>query len=240
MKQEKNKIIENKRLAQGIYKLTLETDDCGFSAPGQFAMVKIDEKFLRRPISVCNYDSGRYTLVYKTVGQGTEILSKKLAGSDLDVLTGLGNGYDVDAIPDGAFLIGGGIGIPPLYGLLNALTVRGKSCSVVLGFNSVREAFLVDKFQELSDDVRVVSVDGSIGDAGMTTDAFRRAEYACVCGPPAMLRAINDKVDAGQFSLETRMGCGFGACMGCSIITTDGFKRVCKDGPVFDKEIILW
>lgn len=240
MEQGKSKIVENKNLAPGIFKMTLETSDLKFSRPGQFAMVRIKDKFLRRPISVASYDSDRYELVYRVVGEGTHSLSTLEPGLRLECLTGLGNGYDLDAIPDGAYIIGGGIGIPPLYGLLRFLAMQGKSCKAILGFVSAREAFMVDMFKALTDDVIVVTEDGSMGEKGFVTDVFDEIDYACSCGPLLMLRALDSKVKAGQFSLEARMGCGFGACMGCSILTKEGPMRVCKEGPVFDKEVLAW
>lgn len=240
MDREVSRIIENKKLAEGIYKMTLETEESKFTRPGQFAMIGVPGKFLRRPISVCDYDSDRYTIIYKVVGEGTEILSKMEPGEIVDSITGCGNGYDVDAIPDGAYLVAGGIGIPPMLGLMKELIMQGKSAKVVLGFNTKDDFFLIDEFRYLCENIEILTADGSNGRQGFVTDAFARAEYACACGPTGMLKALDPKVEKGQFSLEARMGCGFGACMGCSINTLDGPMRVCKEGPVFDKEIIEW
>ena len=240
MRDLRSEILENKQLADGIYKMTLETPKSEFAKPGQFAMVEVPEKFLRRPISVSSYDSDRYTLIYKVVGGGTEILSKMEQGEHVRSITGLGNGYNIDDITDGAYIIGGGIGIPPMLGLLKTMVISGKSCKVILGYNSADEMFMFDDFQQLADDITVMTADGSYGQKGFVTDAFSSCEYACACGPLPMLRALDHKVEHGQFSLEARMGCGFGACMGCSIRTTDGSRRVCKEGPVFDKEVLKW
>ena len=222
MRDLRSEILENKQLADGIYKMTLETPKSEFAKPGQFAMVEVPEKFLRRPISVSSYDSDRYTLIYKVVGGGTEILSKMEQGEHVRSITGLG------------------IGIPPMLGLLKTMVMSGKSCKVILGYNSADEMFMFDDFQQLADDITVMTADGSYGQKGFVTDAFSSCEYACACGPLPMLRALDHKVEHGQFSLEARMGCGFGACMGCSIRTTDGSRRVCKEGPVFDKEVLKW
>jgi dihydroorotate dehydrogenase electron transfer subunit len=240
MNDELSRILENEKLNDGIFRMTLETSGTQFSAPGQFAMVGIPGKFLRRPISVSSYDSDRYTLIYKVVGEGTLAMSRMLPDDCVDALTGLGNGYDIDEIPDGSYVIGGGIGIPPMLGLVKSLIIAGKSCHVVLGYNTADEIFMVDDFKDLVGDVTIMTADGSAGRKGFVTDAFDTADYACACGPLPMLKALNEKVKKGQFSLEARMGCGFGACMGCSIRTTDGSRRVCKEGPVFDKEVIAW
>ena len=221
MRDLRSEILENKKLAEGIYRMTLETSKSEFTRPGQFAMVEVPDKFLRRPISVSSYDSSRYTLIYKVVGEGTDIMSRMEPGDYVKGITGLGNGYDLDKIPDGAYLIGGGIGIPPMLGLLKAMVMAGKSCKVVLGYNSADEMFMLEDFEHFSDDITVMTADGSYGQKGVVTDAFDKCEYACAC-------------------LEARMGCGFGACIGCSIRTVDGSQRVCKEGPVFDKEVLRW
>lgn len=233
-------ILENRRLANDIYKITLEVPECKFAAPGQFAMVEIPGKYLRRPISVSSYDSERYTMIYKVVGEGTKFLSEMTPGETVDAITGLGNGYNLDEIPDNALLIGGGIGIPPMFGLLKQLIMQGKRAKVVLGFNTKDDIFMVEDFEMFADEVIVMTADGSYGQKGFVTDAFDEAEYVCACGPLKMLRALDPKCKAGQFSLEARMGCGFGGCMGCSIKTAVGPQRVCKEGPVFNKEVLLW
>jgi len=233
-------ILENIKISEGVYKLMLDAPDNEFRAPGQFAMVKVPEKFLRRPISVCSYDSERYTMIYKVVGDGTDRMSRMKPGNKLETITGLGNGYDVDAIPDNALIIGGGIGIPPMLGLAKSLVMAGKSCRVVLGYNTKEDIFLLEDFHLFTKDITVMTADGSSGKKGLVTDSFDTADYACACGPLPMLKALAPKVKHGQFSLEARMGCGFGACMGCSIHTKAGSQRVCKEGPVFDKEVLLW
>ncbi len=239
MNREKSTILENQMLAKDIYRMTLESDN-SFTAPGQFVMLEVPELFLRRPISVSSYDSERYVIIYKVVGAGTEKMSKMQPGETIATLTGLGNGYDVDAIPDGCTLIGGGIGIPPMLGLAQNLITQGKKCKVVLGFNTKEDIFLVDEFEKFTDDITIMTADGSYGKKGFVTDAFDTLDYACACGPLKMLEALDAKVKEGQFSLEARMGCGFGACMGCSIQTKEGNHRVCKEGPVFNKEVLLW
>lgn len=233
-------IYSNKEIAPGIFCMMLETEGSKFSNPGQFAMVQVPGKFLRRPISVCRYDGDRYTLVYRVAGEGTRIMSTLEAGQKVDALTGLGNGYDVKKIPDGTYIIGGGIGIPPMLGLVRALIMDGKKCKVILGYNSEKEIFLLDQFRDLAEDVTVMTADGSAGKKGFVTDAFDHADFACACGPLPMLKALAPKTDQGLFSLEARMGCGFGACMGCSINTEEGSMRVCKEGPVFSKNILKW
>lgn len=235
-----SKIIENQQLTKDIFKMTLETKDCKFTRPGQFAMIGVPGKFLRRPISVCEYDSRRYTIVYRVVGEGTKILSEMKPGETVESITGCGNGYDVDAIPDGAYLVAGGIGIPPMLGLMKALVMQGKDANIVFGFNNKEDFFMIDEFRKICGNIEVLTADGSNGRKGFVTDAFKHADYVCACGPTGMLKALDPKVAKGQFSLEARMGCGFGACMGCSIETLEGPKRVCKEGPVFDKETIEW
>ena len=240
MEEAVSRILENRELTDNVRMMTLETHECKFERPGQFAMIGIPGKFLRRPISVSSYDSDRYTLVYKVVGEGTRAMSEMQPGDVVDSLTGLGNGYDTDIVPDDAIIIGGGIGIPPMLGLVKSLIMAGKKCRVVLGYRTVNEMFMLDDFSTLCSDVKVMTEDGSYGEKGFVTDAFSSCEYACACGPLPMLKALSAEVRHGQFSLEARMGCGFGACMGCSIRTKDGTARVCKEGPVFDKEVIEW
>ena len=235
-----SRILENRKIAEGIYRMTLETEDCQFEAPGQFAMLELPDRFLRRPISVSAYDSERYTLVYKVVGKGTLQMSRMAAGEEIQALTGLGNGYDVDAVPDNSLIVGGGIGIPPMLQLVKQLVMAGKHARVVLGFNTAAEMFMTEEFELFSGDVTVMTADGSHGRKGFVTDAFQHEPYICACGPIRMLAALNQKCDRGQFSLEARLGCGFGACMGCSIETAAGPMRICKEGPVFDKEVVLW
>ena len=221
--------------------MLLEGDTSDITAPGQFVNIKLDGLYLRRPISVCDCEDGVLTIIYKVVGKGTEQMSKMREGT-LDVLTGLGNGYDTSLSGDKVLLIGGGVGVPPLYMLAKKLIDEGKSVSVILGFNTKSEVFLEKEFALLGADVTVTTVDGSYGVKGFVTNAMDvDYSYFYTCGPEPMLRAVyNTSKTSGQFSFEERMGCGFGACMGCSCKTVTGYKRICKDGPVLRKEEILW
>ena len=243
MKQSVFEILENEKIAEGIYRLHLSGDTSEITAPGQFVNLKLDGYFLRRPISVCNWSDGGLTLIYKVLGHGTEAMTAYPAGKKLDVLTGLGNGYDMTLCGDRPLLIGGGVGIPPLYGLAKRLVEAGKRPTAVLGFNNVSDSFYIDEFKALGVPVCVASVDGSIGKRGFVTDAMAGLtyDYFYTCGPEPMLRAVYKATGtSGQFSFEERMGCGFGACMGCSCETVTGYKRICKDGPVLRKEELLW
>ncbi len=242
MKQSIFTIISNTQLTGDVYELKLIGDTSDITAAGQFVNIKIEGLFLRRPISVCDVNGGRLTLIYKVVGKGTEVMSKMRTGEKLDVLTGLGNGYDLTKAGDSPLLIGGGVGVPPLYYLARKLVAQGKSVSVILGFNTKSEVFLESAFRALGCAVTVTTVDGSYGVKGFVTDAMD-IEYShfYTCGPEPMLKAVYSKSDTdGQFSFEERMGCGFGACMGCSCKTVTGYKRICKDGPVLTKGEILW
>ena len=237
-------VAENQKIADGIYKMTLLGDTSGFSAPGQFVNVKLDGFYLRRPISVCHYNSNTLTLIYKVVGGGTDAMSKIARGASIDLLTGLGNGFDLSQSGDSPLIVGGGVGVPPLYRLCRDLFAQGKRPTVILGFNSEKDMFYIDEFARVAYDVRVVTADGSFGDKGLVTDVMRALSgysYFYACGPVPMLKAVCRMADTdGQISLEERMGCGFGACMGCSVETAAGAKRVCKDGPVFTKEALKW
>lgn len=234
------KIISNKQLTTSIYEMKLEGDTSMITAPGQFLNIKLDGFYLRRPISICDWNEKEITIVYKTVGQGTKHMATLEPGTELDILCSLGNGYDLSKIPQDTVAIGGGVGVPPIYGLTKALIAAGKKPVVVLGFNTADEVFYEDEFKALGADVKVTTVDGSYGIKGFVTDAFDEAEYACACGPEPMLKAIDAKAKDGQFSFEARMACGFGACMGCTCETKYGYKRICKDGPVMFKEEIIW
>ena len=237
-------IIENAQIAPNVYLLDLAGDTSMLKAPGQFCQVQLPGFYLRRPISICDWDENGMTLIYKVVGQGTEALSKLESGAVLDALNGLGNGYDVNACGERPLVIGGGVGTPPLYGLTKALLRAGKQPQVILGFNTYEEIFLLDEFEDLDVPVTVTTADGSFGVKGFVTDAMKPADsrYVFACGPLPMLKAVYKKsgCPTGQYSLEERMACGFGACMGCSMETRFGPKRVCKDGPVFRKEELLW
>ncbi|MBO5463113.1 MAG: dihydroorotate dehydrogenase electron transfer subunit [Clostridia bacterium] len=243
MKQSIFKIIENTQLTSTVFKMKLSGDVSEITSPGQFVNIKLEGLYLRRPISVCDCENGVLTLIYKVVGKGTEQMAKMTAGEELDVLTGLGNGYNTALSGDKPVLLGGGVGVPPLYMLAKKLIAEGKKVSVVLGFNTKDEIFCEEDFKALGADVSVATADGSYGVKGFVTDALKDIDYTYfyTCGPEPMLKALY-KVTAtsGQFSFEERMGCGFGACMGCSCKTITGYKRICKDGPVLEKEEILW
>ena len=236
------KVLTNEPLTSNVYKMTLAGDTTDITAPGQFVNLKLEGKFLRRPISVCDCTEGVLTLIYKVVGSGTEQMSQMKAGKPLDILTGLGNGYDTTLTGDHPLLLGGGVGVPPLYMLAKQLRAEGKTVSVVLGFNTKDEIFYENEFKALGCDVTVTTADGSYGVRGFVTNAMNVAyTHVCTCGPEPMLKAVYKACTTdGQFSFEERMGCGFGACMGCSCKTKYGNKRICKDGPVLVKEEIIW
>ena len=235
-------ITENKRIAKDVFRMILRGDTSAIVNPGEFINIRLDGFYLRRPISVCDVDGDTVTIIYKKVGKGTETMSRMTAGESLTALTGLGNGYDLSLSGERPLLIGGGVGVPPMYLLAKRLISQGKSVSVVLGFNTADEVFYADEFAALGCDVTVTTVDGSRGVKGFVTDALPEdCTYFYTCGPEPMLRAVYRATDiSGQFSFEERMGCGFGACMGCSCKTITGYKRICKDGPVLRKEEILW
>lgn len=233
-------IISNRQLTGSVYEMKLEGDTSMITAPGQFVNIKLEGFYLRRPISICDWNENELTLVYKTVGQGTKAMSKMQPGTELDILCSLGNGYDLDKIPQQPVLAGGGVGVPPMYGLAKALIAQGKKPLVVLGFNTEHEVFYEEEFKALGADVKVMTADGSYGSKGFVTDGFDVAEYACACGPEVMLQAIANKAKDGQYSFEARMACGFGGCMGCSCETKYGAKRICKEGPVLEQEEIIW
>jgi len=244
MKQTIFEIIENSEIAEGIYLLRMQGDTSDITAPGQFVNLKLNGYYLRRPISVCDWSDNELVLIYKVLGHGTEAMTAYEAGTRLDILTGLGNGFDVSKSGDAPLLVGGGVGIPPLYGLARRLVAEGKQVRAVLGFNSAADQFYVKEFEALGIPVLLASVDGSVGKKGFVTDAMvDLADYSYVytCGPEAMLKAVYAATkSSGQFSFEERMGCGFGACMGCTCKTKYGNKRICKDGPVLEKEEIIW
>lgn len=237
-------IQSNVALTDSVYKMVLTGDTKAICVPGQFVNLKLDGFYLRRPISVCDYDENSLTIIYKVVGEGTEKMSTMKAGEVIDTLTGLGNGYDTSLSGDRPMLIGGGVGVPPMYNLCKTLIKEGKKPAVVLGFNTKSEVFYEEEFKALGADVYVTCVDGSYGIKGFVTDAFEKVgdyTYFYTCGPMPMFRAVNGATTtSGQFSFEERMGCGFGACMGCSCKTKYGNKRICKDGPVLVKEEIIW
>ena len=241
MKQTIFTITENTALTATVYKMVLAGDTDGITT-GQFVNILLDGLYLRRPISVCDCADSKLTLVYKVVGKGTAQMAAMTAGQTLDVLTGLGNGYDIAKAGDKPLLLGGGVGVPPLYMLARLLREQGKAVSVVLGFNTADEVFYEQEFKALGCDVTVATADGSHGVKGFVTDALPADySYFYTCGPEPMLKAVYRATNtSGQFSFEERMGCGFGACMGCSCKVITGYKRICKDGPVLEKEEILW
>ena len=242
MKQSIFTILTNEPLTSTVYKMTLAGDTTPITAPGQFVNIKLEGQYLRRPISVCDSTEGILTLIYKVVGRGTEQMSQMSAGEQLDLLTGLGNGYDTTLSGDHPLLLGGGVGVPPLYMLAKQLRSEGKTVSVVLGFNTKDEIFYEEEFKALGCDVTVTTADGSYGVGGFVTNAMNvDYTHVCTCGPEPMLKAVyKASTTDGQFSFEERMGCGFGACMGCSCKTITGYKRICKEGPIMRKGDILW
>ena len=237
------KVISNKKIAKNTYESILEGDVSDVTAAGQFVNIKLDGFFLRRPISVCEVEGNRLTIIYKAVGQGTEKMAAAEEGTVWQTLTGLGNGYDLTESGDRPLLLGGGAGVPPMYELCKRLVGEGKSPTVILGFGSADEVFYKEKFAALGAKVIVCTADGTEGVKGFVTDGMKDVDYTYfyTCGPEPMLKAVyKATTTSGQFSFEERMGCGFGACMGCSCKTVTGYKRICKDGPVLRKEEILW
>lgn len=237
------KIVSNKPLTKDAFEMILSGDTSAITAPGQFINIKLDGFYLRRPISICDYDNNTVTILYKVVGGGTEAMSRLESGAELDILCGLGNGFDVSKSGEKPVLIGGGVGVPPLYNLCKKLIESGKKVTVILGFNTASEIFYKEKFESLGAEVYVSTVDGSSGVKGFVTDVLKNIDYDYffTCGPMPMFRAI-EKIasSSGQYSFEERMGCGFGACMGCSCKTKYGNKRICRDGPVLEREEIIW
>ncbi len=236
-------ILSNKKIAKNTYECVLSGDISDITASGQFVNIKLDGFYLRRPISVCDASDGRLTLIYKVVGEGTAKMAETAVGESWLTLTGLGNGYNTDVSGALPLLIGGGAGVPPMYMLCKKLISEGKTPTVILGFNSADEIFYKDEFEALGAKVIIATADGSVGVRGFVTDAMVGLDYTYfyTCGPEPMLKAVyNTSVTSGQFSFEERMGCGFGACMGCSCETKYGNKRICRDGPVLVKEEIIW
>ena len=243
MKQGIFTIISNEALTDSVYKMVLSGDTSAITASGQFVNIQLAGKFLRRPISVCDYDSQTLTIVYKVVGKGTQQMSAMKSGEKLDILTGLGNGYDLSLSGDKPVLLGGGVGVPPMYNLAKKLIALGKDVTVILGFNTKSEVFYEEEFKALGCNVIVATADGSHGVKGFATTPLAELNYTYfyTCGPEPMLKAVYKATStSGQMSFEERMGCGFGACMGCSCKTLTVYKRICKEGPVMKKEEILW
>ena len=237
------RVLENAPLTDQVWKMRLSADTSAITAPGQFVNIRLPGLYLRRPISICDWDEESLTLIYKVVGKGTDAMTRIKPPHRLDLLVGLGNGYDTTKSGQKPLLLGGGVGVPPLYGLCKSLLGEGKDVTVILGFNAKEELFYEEEFKALGAKVFVTTVDGSYGEKGFVTDVMKNLDYTYfyTCGPSPMFRAIEKTaVTSGQFSFEARMGCGFGACMGCSMETKSGAKRVCKDGPVFEREEILW
>ena len=243
MKQSIFTVRSNEALTDSVYKMVLSGDTSAITASGQFVNIQLEGMFLRRPISVCDYDAETLTIVYKVVGKGTEAMSKMAPGTELDILTGLGNGYDLSLSGQKPVLLGGGVGVPPMYNLAKKLIAEGKDVTVILGFNTKSEVFYEEEFKALGCTVVVATADGSHGVKGFATTPLAEMNYTYfyTCGPEPMLKAVYKATNtSGQMSFEERMGCGFGACMGCSCKTLTGYKRICKEGPVMKKEEILW
>ena len=242
MKQEILTITENSPVTESVWRMRLGAPGLEEQKPGGFVNIRLDGLYLRRPISVFDSEPGRLTILYKVVGRGTEQMKDLEPGAQLDVLTGLGNGYDLSKAGDRPLLLGGGVGVPPLYLLAKKLMAEGKTVTAVLGFNTAAEVFAEEEFRALGCSVTVTTADGSYGVKGFVTDALlQEYSYFYTCGPEPMLRAVYRAVKtSGQFSFEERMGCGFGACMGCSCKTITGYKRICREGPVLEKEEIMW
>lgn len=239
------RIEANERLTESVWRMRLAGDMRWITAPGQFVNIALEGRYLRRPISVCDWNDGEIVLIYKVVGDGTAQMSRMTVGTELDLLTGLGNGFSTRNDARRPLLVGGGVGVPPLYGLARQLLAAGKPVSVVLGFNTAAEIFYEEEFRQAGCDVTVATADGSRGVRGFVTTAIAQTgidfDYFYACGPLPMLRALCEAVEQdGQLSFEERMGCGFGACMGCSCKTKYGNKRICKEGPVLEKGEIIW
>jgi dihydroorotate dehydrogenase electron transfer subunit len=243
MKQQIVEILSNEKIAKDIMKMVLRGDTSSLTKPGQFINIKLSGKYLRRPISVCDYDSETITIIYKIVGSGTEQLALMKAGENLDILNGLGNGFDTSLSRENPVVIGGGVGVPPMYSVAKELIKNGVKPTVILGFNSALDVFYKEEFEKLGATVYITTADGSFGTKGFVTDVLKELDYTYffTCGPSPMFKAIeNVAKTSGQYSFEERMGCGFGACMGCSCKTKYGNKRICKDGPVMIREEIIW
>lgn len=239
------KIASNEPLTPAVYRMVLEGDTQYITCSGQFINIELEGKFLRRPISVADYDARSITIIYKVVGSGTEQMKGLKVGTELDILTGLGNGFDTDNASTKPLLVGGGVGVPPMYNLCKRLIAEGKQPRVIIGFNTASEVFYLEEFRALGVEVYCATADGTMGDKGFVTDVIRQRavefDYLYTCGPLPMLKALYDATEVdGQYSFEERMGCGFGACMGCTCKTKYGNKRICKDGPILKREEIIW
>ena len=237
-------VQSNRRIAHDVFEMKLTGCTAAITRPGQFVNIQLDGVYLRRPLSVCDCEGECLTLIYKVVGEGTAKMSRMRAGQALDLLTGLGNGYDVSRSGDSPVLVGGGVGVPPLYMLAKQLRAAGTRVTVVCGFNSADDAFYADEFRALGADLKIATADGSLGTKGFVTNVLAELSdytYFYACGPIPMFEAMDKlMLSDGEYSFEERMGCGFGACMGCSCKTKYGNKRICKDGPVMKREEIVW
>lgn len=237
-------ILKNVKIANDIYEMVLKGDTSGITNPGQFINIKLEGLYLRRPISICDYDAETITIIYKVVGHGTEQMSEMSSGEVLDVLVGLGNGFHTEKCKNNALVIGGGVGVPPMFNLAKKLIAEGKNVTAVLGFNTAKDVFYEEKFKEIGANTLIATADGSVGTKGFVTNVIETLsgyDYFFTCGPEPMLKAVyNTTTASGELSFEERMGCGFGACMGCSCKTKYGNKRICKDGPILEKEEIIW
>ena len=237
-------IVSNGPVSGATYEMVLKGDTSAITAPGQFINIKLNGFYLRRPISVCDRNDSTVTILYKALGKGTEAMTAFAPGKELDILTGLGNGFDVAKSGDRPLLVGGGVGVAPMYLLAKELIAAGKSVTAVLGYNNGGDVFYADKLKELGVHTIVCTADGSVGVPGFVTDGMKEVEgytYLYTCGPEPMLKAVYNACEtSGDFSFEERMGCGFGACMGCTCETKYGNKRICRDGPVLVKEEIVW
>ena len=243
MKEVIYKVVSNQKIARDVFKMILSGDTSAITAPGQFVNLKLDGFYLRRPISVCDCSPDSITLIYKVVGGGTELMSELEPGTEINTLSGLGNGYNLGKSGERSLLVGGGVGVPPLYKLCRELVAKGVKPTVVMGFNSRDDVFYEQEFKDLGADVYVATADGSYGEKGFVTDIIKRLDYTFfyTCGPEPMFRAMSKVMKTpGQYSFEERMGCGFGACMGCSCKTLTGNKRICREGPVMNSEEIIW
>lgn len=243
MKEVNYRVETNRNIAKDVYEITLSGDNSAITRPGQFVNLLIDGCYLRRPLSVCNVEGDRLTLIYKVVGKGTEILSHTETGTVINTLTGLGNGYDLSRAGGYPLLVGGGAGVPPMYLLCRELIKSGAKPVVVLGFNTAADVFYRSEFEQLGAEVHIATADGSVGTKGFVTDVVSRLMYTYfyACGPEPMFRALEKVVTtSGEYSFEERMGCGFGACMGCSCKTKYGTKRICVNGPVLKREEVVW
>ncbi|MBD5355694.1 MAG: dihydroorotate dehydrogenase electron transfer subunit [Bacteroides sp.] len=242
------RIISNRKLSHKTWVMTLSGETGCIEGPGQFVNVAIPGKYLRRPISICDYnhERGEVVLLYDVVGEGTDIMSKMCHGDKVDMLNGLGRGFSTDIECRRPLLLGGGIGCAPLMNLARCLIRQGKSPVAILGYNTAADGFGMEKwFEEIGMEAYIATVDGSAGTKGFVTDVIREknidGDYFYGCGPLPMLRALCLGLEIpGEVSMEARMGCGFGACMCCSLETTVGSKRICKEGPVFRKEELIW